>query len=635
MRFSKIRLLYPLIFSLLAISMHYLGAESNQQLFSIQETREALGWKGWFTISVVLLTFVGLVLEVRPPDITMLFSTGILMIAGILSPAQFLEGFSNDIIMTIAMLCVIVRALEVNGLLEMIGRKVLSKSKSFYRQMLSLTAPVAASSAFLNNTPIVLLMTPIVRRWAIQNKYSPSQFLLPLSYAAVMGGACTMIGTSTNLVVYGLLRNEHPDAGFGFFELSYIGIPCTIAGILYLLIFGRSLLPERTDPNTAISEESRELAAEFKVLPNCPLANRTIQQVSRRYFRGESLIQIERNNVVIDAPGPDFVIFVGDRLVFAADIHKIAELHAIPYLQSLADPHFKLDVSSSHFSEVVIPTTSLMIGKTLRQVNFRNNYGASVLAVYREGWRVLGDVRDVILQAGDTLMLLSGEPWIKQGEKNKDFYYIKHHEKLQVFNPFRSMFVLLILIAMITATTLGVPIVISAMSAVFTLLITRSISIREAQNSVIWNILLLIACSFALGRAMDVTGVAGYFAEIFLTVAGTDPYMLIGGLLMLTIVSTEFMTNNATAMILFPIALKVGQLAGYNSLEAIRTIGITVAIGASCGYAIPTGYQTHMIVYGPGGYRFKDFIKMGVPMDIIIWTIATLLIPRIWPMVAT
>lgn len=474
-------------------------------------------------------------------------------------------------------------------------------------------------------------MTPIIRKWALKNHDAPSRFLIPLSYAALFGGACTLIGTSTNLVVDGLMKKHTHGTGLAFFELSYVGVPCAIACLVFLSLFSRKLLPARLDPATAVSEESREFTGEFIVGENCPLVNKTIRDAGRRYFRKETLIQLERNNQVIDSPHPDMVIFVGDRLVFIVDIHRIAELHDIPDLISAADPHFQLDARSSHFSEIVIPTTSLLVGKTLRRINFRSNYGASVVAVYRQGWRVLGDVRDIILQAGDTLMLLSGES-LKASQFTKDFYFIRHQEKLLTFNPWRAVFITFVMIAMVLAASTGVSILIASMLAVFLLLFTRSISIREAQNSVMWNILLLIACSFAMGTALETTGVAAYFAEFILAVFGKQPHTLIGGVILVTVICSELMTNNAAALILFPIAITGAKLAGYDSTEATHTIGVCVAIGASCAYAIPTSYQTHMIVYGPGGYKFTDFLKIGIFMDLIIWSVSTLIIPYIWPL---
>ncbi|MEM1283586.1 MAG: SLC13 family permease [Chlamydiota bacterium] len=593
---------------------------------------ETLNWKGWFTLALLAATILALILEIRPPDITMLISSGILVIVGILPPAKFLDGFSHDIIMTIAMLCIVVRTIEIHGLLDVLAKNVLSTSKNIYRQLVSLMVPVAAASAFLNNTPIVLLMTPMIRRWALRNETYPSKFLIPLSYAAILGGMCTIIGTSTNLVIEGLLRQEAPNASLGFFELSYIGIPCGIAGLVYILLIGRHLTPERKDPLSAAEEDARKFTVEFFVNHDCPLAHTPIVEVAGKYFRNELLVQIERGEVVIDAPSQEEKILPQDRLVFAGDINHIAELHAIEGLQSLADPHFKLDASSSHFSEIVISSTSLMIGKTLRSLDFRAHYGASVLAVYREGDRVEGHVADVELQAGDTLILISSEEWHGGDYYTKDYYCIRNNQKLQVFHPWRVGFIVAVLIAMVTAATMGVSIMISSMAAVATFVFTRMITIREAQNSIVWNVLLLIGCSFAFAKTMVITGVASTFAHIILSVIGNEPVHLVGGILLVAIISTELLSNNAAALILFPIAAQVAKLAGFDTPTALKTVGITIAVGCSCGFAMPTGYQTHMIVFGEGGYKFTDFFKVGIPMDVVVWAVGTLLIPLLWPL---
>lgn len=592
----------------------------------------SLTWKGWVTIVIFILTFAALVREAHPPDITMMVGAGTLMIFGILTPSQLLEGFSNDVLLTIAMLCVLVRAVEVNGILEIVARKVLSKSRNFISQMLSLTVPVAGFSAFLNNTPITLLMAPIVRKWALNIGVSPSKFLIPLSYATILGGVCTIIGTSTNLIVQGLLERYSPQSQLSFFELAWVGVPCVIVGLIYLVLIGKFLLPDRLDPTTAVAGETREFTAEFVILRDCPLVNRRIKEVSGKYFPEQFLIQVERNNTLIDSPARDFMIHENDRLVFAGDINHIAEVHAIPGVQSLADPHFKLDVSSSHFSEVVIATSSTLIGRTLKEIHFRTMYGASVLAVYRQGKRVLGKVSEIVLQPGDTLMLLSSEAWQPSETFTKDFYFIRNNEKLLVFNSWKVFLVIVSLICLIITATLDVPIAIGSTIVAFFLVLTRCVSLHEAQKSIVWNILLLIGFSFAFGKAMETTGVAALFAELVLSVIGNNPIALIGGILFITILGTEFMSNNASALIFFPIAIEITHLSGYDSIEAIKAVGVAVAVGSSCGFAIPTGYQTHMIVYGPGGYKFKDFLKVGIFLDIIILALGTLLIPLIWPL---
>jgi di/tricarboxylate transporter len=599
---------------------------------TVKEAQQSLGLDGLFTILVFILTFVALVAEWRPPEITMLVSSSILLIVGILTPGEFLAGFSNDILMTIAMLCIVARTLEVNGILSILSEKMLSQSTSTFRQLSSLCFPVAAASAFVNNTPLVLLMTPVVRKWALKMKKAPSIYLIPLSFSALLGGVCTLIGTSTNLVVYGLLTNNGYE-GFSFFELGKVGVPCALLGIFYIVTVGYRFLPERQDAVSIMEEETREFTAEFEISEECSLVNKKIKEASTLHFKKEMLVQVERNETIIDAPSFDFTLFTGDRVVFVGDIHQIAELHEIKGLKSLADPHFKLDATSSHFAEIVLSNASRFLGKTLKQVDFRTNYGASVIAVYRQGWRVMGSVRDIVLQAGDSLMLLTGEPWV-ENRRNKDFYFIRHHEKLQIFNKKRAVFILATAFLMVLAASLGTPILIASIVAAFIFLFSKSISFREAQNSVVWDVLLLIACSFAFGQAIVKTNVAMYFGQILLTLVGSEPHVLIASLLLVTIICTDFMSNNAAALILFPIALQLAKLAGYNSPEAIKALAVTIAVGASTGYSIPIGYQTHMIVYGLGGYKFTDFLKIGIPLELLVWISASLLIPYFWPMVS-
>lgn len=594
--------------------------------------QEALGWQGWLTICVFIVVFISLVKESLPPDITMLMGAGVLVVAGVIAPKDFLKGFSQDIIITLAMLFIIARALEINGILNLVAKRALPKGQKSVGKLLTIMMlPLSIASAFLNNTPIVLMLTPVIRKWSLEKGLSPSKFLIPLSYATILGGACTLIGTSCNLVIDGLLRSIHPAGGLNFFELAYIGVPASIVGFLYMSLLGHRLLPERLDPTTAVLEQTREFTSEFLISSNCVLHGKTLEEAGRKYFKGENLVEIERGSVIIDSPERGEKLLSGDRLVFAGDIETIAELHGIKGLRSLADFHFQLDVTSSHFAEVVIATTSSLIGKTLKRVGFRRYYGASVLAVYRQGKRVYGRVGDIVLQAGDTLMLLSGKPWEPKSMYNNDFYYIKISEKLPLFHPVSGSVVIGILVGMITAATMGFSMMTASLTAAIAMLVTKNISIREARMSIRWNLLVLIASAFAFGNAMQNTGVAGYIATLILSVVGDNQYLLTAGIFATTLVATEAITNNAAALLIFPIAIQVGRLSGFDSPESLKAIAITVAMAASCSFITPIGYQTNTIVYGPGGYKFTDYAKVGLPLSLLIWALATCLIPMIWP----
>lgn len=626
---EKIRPLLFLVFTVIAAGLSAApitgpGALNPQ---GVQE----LTWSGWFTIGVLVLMFIALIREVRPPDIVMMITAGILAVTGVISPRQLLVGFSNDVIVTIGLLCVIVRTWEINGLLNLFSTHVLPKTTNYFKQMFTILFPVAALSAFMNNTVIVLMMTPVLRRYALSMKMSPSKYLIPLSYASIVGGLCTLIGTSTNLIVNGLLRQTNPDAGFTFFELGYVGVPIAVVSLVVIVLGGKYLLPDRVDVASAVAGETKQFTGEFIVTEECPLVNEMVKDASGRYFRGELLIEIERDSRKITSPPPFEVIQKGDRLVFAGDINLIAELHSIKGLTSAADPHFKLDVRSSHFSEVVITPDSFLVGKTLRKINFRSHYGASVMAVYRQGTRIMGNVGDIVLDAGDTLVLLSSEEW--HGERFKrDFYYIHADEKLTIFDPWRAAFVFIVAIGMVVATVMGIPIFLSVAAASLIYVFSKSISIREAQRSVIWNVLLLIASSFAVAKAVEVTGVAAYFAQFLLSILGKNPYLLAGGVIFVVSMFSQVLSNNTAALLLFPVALNVIQLAGYTNLESLKAVGVMVAVGGSSAFMLPTGYQTHMIVYGPGGYFLSDFFKNGVILNFLVIFLGMILIPLIWPL---
>jgi di/tricarboxylate transporter len=587
---------------------------------------------GWLTLGILGVTIWALLVEIKPPEIILLGSCFAFLLFGILTPAEVLEGASKEIIPVIGLLCIMVRALEVNGALEWFARRVLSTSKNYIFEFFSVIFPAGLMSAFLNNTVVVLLMMPIVRSWALKMGKAPSQFLIAISYAAILGGSCTLIGSSTNLIVQSLLLKTEPSASFGFFEIGKVGVPLFAVGALFLLI-GGYFLPKRADPAEDAAINFNSMFARFIVGKESPLIGKSLESLTEQELQGVSLLEVMRKGAKILRPGGGFVPEEGDYLLFASDLNRLAELYKIEGLNSYTDPEMNLDEAKAHFSEIVIPPTSLFIGKTLDEIRFHRNYGASVLAIFRDGRQLMGMIRRLPLRAGDALIALTDEPYRLQVGLESNFYVIGMQGKLHTLNVRAALIALGSFVGMVAATIWGIPMIYSCSAAVILLLSLGIVSFKDAVRSVIWMVLLMIACSFALGKALEVTGLSDKFAEMFLSVVGNDPQMVLAGVLFATIVLTEFLSNNSTAIIMFPIAMGLLHQIGYYTPESIKAMGVALLIGSSTGYALPTGYQTHLIVYGPGGYKFKDFLLLGIPLDLITFLVGCVLIPWIFPMV--
>lgn len=586
---------------------------------------------GWITIAIFLVTFWALISEIKPPEITMAISALAFGVFGVLSFPQVFEGFSKEILPIIACLCILVKSLEFHGLLEAFAKTVLSRSKKYTVQLLSVIAPAGILSAFLNNTVIVLLMMPIVRVWAIRNEVSPSKFLIPLSYAVILGGSCTLIGSSTNLIVQALLIQENPSASFSFFEIGKVGVPLLFCGLVYLLFTSR-FLPDRSNVGSETEKEFKEMVGVFLVPEGSQMVGKSLNELFDQQFRGVAVLEVIRNDHTIINPLTEFMLESGDVLWLASDIHKIADLHAIPELNSYTDPETKLDMRKAHFTEIVLPITSLFIGKTLDEIRFRKHYGTTIVAVYRKGYPMTGMIRQLPLKSGDTLIALTEDPKRLEAGLSDEFYAISTQSKVHALNLFPALVSLFALLGVITASTLNFSLLYSSSIAALGLLAFRILPIPTALKSIVWTTLLMIACSFALGKALEVSGLSQQIAHGILAFLGNNSYMIIAGILLATILLTELVSNNAAAVIMFPIGIEMLTEAGLYNTEAIKAVGAAVLIGSSSGYALPTGYQTHMIIYGPGGYRFTDFLKIGIPLDVLTLVLGTFIILWVFPM---
>lgn len=589
-----------------------------------------LGWDAGFTLAILIVAVIFLFLEIKPPEIVMLAAAGGLVLFGVLTPVEALSGVTNEIIPVIGLLCIIVKSLELSGALDLVATTVLAKGKGVVKEQLSILAPVTALSAFLNNTIVVLLMAPVVRRWALKRQVAPSRYLMYISYAAILGGSLSLIGSSTNLVVQALLINESPASAFSFFEIGKVGAPLAVIAICYLL-FASRFLPERKDPESEAKLSLDSVTAVFMVPEASRLAGKTVGELAENIFRGVKVLEVERGGERFYSPGSLFTLNEKDHILLATDLHRIAELHSVAGLETYLDREMRKEMQHSHFLELVIPAASLLIGKTLEELRFGKYYGAVVVSLYRNGVAMKGMIRAVRLRAGDTLIAITGEPWKLEEASGEGFFAIGAQGRLRRFLPKQALFSIATLFGMILSALLGKSLLISATVAVLFLLLTRMIALKDAIRSVIWGVLLMIAASFAIGVALQKSGLSSYFAHSILSVIGHDPIAIVAAVLFSSIVLTEFLSNNSSAIIMFPIAAGMLHESGLYSVASLKAIAATLLIGSSSGYAMPTGYQTHMIVYGLGGYRFRDFLYQGIPMDALTFILGIVLIPLIFP----
>lgn len=595
--------------------------------------RESLSsWQIWLTACVGIAILVGLIKDLFPPYIVMLIGAGTLVLSGVVSPVEFAGGFFKQVIFILAFLFVIIRALEVNGILGLALKYLSPKTSKYPWQIATLMGPVGAMSAFLNNTPLVMLFTPVLQKWAAQKKLYASRYLIPLSYAAILGGSCTLIGSSTNLVVSSLLY-EQVGHHLTFFELGKVGLPALIIGIIYVSLVGKKLLPKREDVREEITKNKEREIKEFEVEESCEFIGRSIASSSDKYFEGRMLVEIERAGKIIYSPDPSEKILLGDRLVFLGELEDIARLHSTPGLRSCRDPHFDPEGFIPHIIEAVITQESSLIGKSLRSVDFRKSYGGLVLAILRKGKRLPShQLKNAVLHVGDTLLVLvASEESLKNSPEGTDLCYIRERRQLSVFSKSKALFSLGFLIIMIFLAFMGVPVVYGTMGTVIALLLTRCISPVEVKHSIRWSLLLLIGSAYTFGLALEKTGIASQIAKIFVPFLEISPRFFIAGTFILISIVTEIITNTAAVLIIFPILVQIAHLAGYDDPAALTAIAVTTAIGGSCAFSSPIGYQTNTIVYGPGGYRFLDYAKIGFPLTVIMLILCVFLIPYFWP----
>lgn len=567
---------------------------------------------------IVFSMLICLITEVSRPDFVVFLALSFLILSGVLSPSDALRGFSNEGMLTVALLFIIAGSVQQSGLLNRMMNRAMGSGLRPQRSLLRMMIPISSLSAFLNNTPIVVMFTPIVKKWCKEHELSPSKFLMPLSFAAIFGGTITLIGTSTNLLVHGLML-EHGLSGFSMFTLALVSVPAGIIGILFMTSIGYKLLPSRKTSEESFSDDSKEYLGEVIVEANSPLVAKTITEAGFNDLSDLYLIEIIRNNGERIAPvSPYKKIRANDRLIFSGVISTIVELQNIKGLRVETGSNLKLeDLQNGNASlvEAVVSHQSSLIHQSIKQSNFRSKFGAGVVAVHRNHERIKSKVGDIVFKPGDTLLLLANKDFLNRWSNSNDFYLTSPIAQPQVVSTNKSIIAIFTLVSMVLLASFNVLSMFKAtMLAVIFLFLTKTVTFEGIKRLIQFNVLLLIACSIGIGIAIDQTGTAALLANYFILM--TKGIGIIGAVIvvyLLTTLFTEVITNNAAVVLMFPISLSIATQLGVDPMAFF----VTIAIAASASFATPIGYQTNLIVYGPGGYRFSDYLKVGIPLNLL------------------
>lgn len=573
-----------------------------------------LSLAAWFVVFVVILVFVLQVCTKLPSDLVFLGGMGLLLVSGVIPAGAVLGSFSSSTVVLIGVLFVVISGLVHTGFLQWVVRYCLGTPKTYHKAVIRLMLPVAALSSFLNNTAVVALFTGVVRLWAKKLGIAPSKLLIPLSYASGMGGICTLIGTPPNLLISGFYTKETGIA-LSIFTPTLVGLFCLVVGVLSIIALSR-LLPERISPEDALHGTST-YTVELMVPSMSSLVGQTIKEAGLHQVDGGHLIEIIRlDKEVITAVDDEEYIFGGDRLIFSGNVEKILEIRDTYQLVNATHHVFSLDEveQDRKLRMVTVGFKSSFIGRSMSDTAFEEDNNLVLVAIAREGEVVKGSPREVELKAGDTLLM---ECPLRFHMDRQSKYDLMELASESLYKPDkRTLYSSLIMIAMVAVSSLGyLTLLQAAFIAAFAMIICRFCTIDQARESIDWRLLMIFAGSISLGTAIQDTGIAEWISQGILVLCDGSPMVALAGICLVGTFITEFTSNTATAAIFFPIAYQTALNMDVNPL----TFCVALMVSVSSSFATPIGSPTHMIVYGPGGYRFADFARIGIPMNFIIW----------------
>lgn len=595
-----------------------------------------MGWEAWLTLAVVLAIFTALVRDLLPTDLVMVSALVTLVAAGELASSerlpsitQAVAGMGNSGLITVGILFVVVAGLVQTGAMELLANPLIGRPKTVREAQTRLLTPVCTLSAFLNNTPVVAMFMPVVEDICKRTGISPSRLYMPMAFAATFGGCCTLVGTSTNLIVHGLLIASG-GPGLKMFEMAWVGVPCAVAATVFLILFSERLLPDRR-PAITRQDDPRQYTVEMIVLADGPLVGLSVEQAGLRHLPGLYLVEIERNGEVIGAVSSRQRLMAGDRLVFVGVLDSVVDLQKMRGLARAPEPAFQLDapITKRQLIEAVVSDRCPLVGTSIREGKFRTVYNAAVVAVGRAGQRITGKIGDIVLRPGDTLLLEADEGFIQRQRNSNHFFLVSGVENSQPVRRERAWVALAVLATMVGVAAIGwLDLLTAAFIAAGLMIVLGCCSMGQARQSVDWSLLVVIAAALGIGKAIETSGLAQTVANDIIGLASGNPWLVLVAVYFVSMVFTELVTNNAAAVLVYPIAVASAASLGVNPMPYM----IAIAIGASAGFATPFGYQTNLMVQGPGGYRFSDYMRLGIPLDLIFMAVTVTVAPLVWPL---
>lgn len=586
-------------------------------------------------IAFVLALLAGAVVlfatEKLPVDLVALMVMAALLVSGVVSPAEGIAGFSNPATVTVGAMFILSAGLSKTGALNFAGAGLVRLGRrSFWLALASMMLFVGSVSAFVNNTAAVAVFMPVMLTLARDIDVSPSKLLIPLSFASMFGGVCTLLGTSTNILVSSVAE-QHGQPPFGMFEFAPLGLTFFGVGLVYMLTVGVRLIPgRRAGDDLAESFGMGEYLTDIVLLPESASVGRTIEESPLVRELNVAVLEVSRGGERVGVPPPDMTLEAGDVLRVRTDVRRIRELQSrvgVRLKPGIKWREEDLESESAALVEAVVALNSPLETKTLEETNFRAAFGGTVLAIRHRGQLLHENISTTPLVAGDTLLVEVRRERLDQLKQSQAFLIVSE-VGLPEFRRRKLVPALLIILGVVVAAAAGfLPVVVAGIVGSLLLILTRCLTIDEAYRAVEWRIIFLLAGVLTLGVAMEKSGAARLMSDAMISgVGGWGPVAVVSGLFLLTTLLTNVMSNNATAALLTPIAIVTAESLALNP----RPFLMAVTFAASLSFMTPVGYQTNTLIYGPGQYRFMDFVRVGTPLNLLFWLLGTLLIPLIW-----